>query len=62
MHTDRESDNGQAAGKAFMLEHIISQLDSMASGASMADVALAYSVGEASELWQQVLSKLAVAD
>lgn len=46
----------QAIGKAFGLENIIAQLESLAGDqdAGMADVSLTYFVGEASELWTEV--------
>lgn len=46
----------QATGKAFGLENIISQLETMAGdqGAGMADVDLTYALGEASELWTEI--------
>ena len=48
----------QATGKAFGLENLISQLETMAGGddASMADVSLTYYLGEASELWEDVFA------
>lgn len=51
---------GQAAGKAILLQNVISQLDSMAGGEEVgfANVELTYIVGEESELWQNVFSKL----
>ncbi|KAJ5256636.1 hypothetical protein N7478_012740 [Penicillium angulare] len=50
----------QATGKAFGLENIISQLETMAGGdeASMADVSLTYYLGEASELWENIFAPL----
>jgi len=50
----------QATGKAFGLENIISQLESMEGGddAGMADVSLTYFLGEASELWEAVFEPL----
>ncbi len=46
----------QATGKAFSLENIMSQLETIAGGqeAGMADVSLTYFLGEASELWTEV--------
>lgn len=46
----------QATGKAFGLENLISQLETMQGGedAGMADVDLTYVIGEASELWETV--------
>lgn len=50
----------QATGKAFGLENIISQLETMSGDeeASMADVSLTYYLGEASELWTNVYEPL----
>jgi m7GpppX diphosphatase len=50
----------QATGKAFGLENLISQLETMAGdeNASLADVDLAYYLGEASELWTDVFLPL----
>ncbi|KAJ5618229.1 hypothetical protein N7528_006872 [Penicillium herquei] len=50
----------QATGKAFGLENIISQLETMNGGddASMADVSLTYYLGEASELWETIFGPL----
>lgn len=49
----------QATGKAFGLENIISQLETMAGEeASMADVSLTYFLGEASELWTDVYAPM----
>lgn len=49
----------QATGKAFGLENIISQLETMAGeNAGMADVSLTYFLGEASELWTDVYAPL----
>ena len=55
-----ESGATQATGKAFGLENIISQLETMSGGeeAGMADVSLTYSLGEASELWTGVFGRL----
>ena len=55
-----ESGTTQATGKAFGLENIISQLEAMSGGedAGMADVSLTYFLGEASELWTSVFSRL----
>ncbi|KZF23191.1 putative mRNA decapping hydrolase [Xylona heveae TC161] len=51
-----EAGTTQATGKAFGLENLISQLETLAGGdeASMADVSLTYFLGEASELWTQI--------
>ena len=50
----------QATGKAFGLENIISQLETIAGGldAGLADLDLTYYVGEASELWTQIFRPL----
>lgn len=55
-----ESGNTQATGKAFGLENLISQLETLSGGpqASMADVSLTYYVGEASELWTSIFLPL----
>ncbi|KAF8463495.1 HIT-like domain-containing protein [Kalaharituber pfeilii] len=46
---------GQAAGKAFLLGHVISWLEGMPDLESgLADVELTYILGEESELWQTV--------
>lgn len=51
-----EAGTTQATGKAFGLENLISQLESMAGDeeAGMADVSLTYFLGEASEIWTSV--------
>ena len=50
----------QATGKAFGLENLISQLETLSGGeeASMADVSLTYYLGEASELWTEIYAPL----
>ncbi|KAJ5623759.1 hypothetical protein N7510_000068 [Penicillium lagena] len=50
----------QATGKAFGLENLISQLETMAGDdeASMAEVSLTYYLGEASELWTEIFAPL----
>ncbi|KAJ5902791.1 hypothetical protein N7495_003319 [Penicillium taxi] len=50
----------QSTGKAFGLENLISQLDTMPGGeyVSMADVSLTYYLGEANELWTRIFSPL----
>jgi m7GpppX diphosphatase len=55
-----EAGNTQATGKAFGLENIISQLETLSGGpeAGMADVSLTYFLGEASELWNEVFRPL----
>ncbi|MCJ1423007.1 hypothetical protein MMC29_000888 [Sticta canariensis] len=60
VHIMFEAGSTQATGKAFGLENIISQLENLSGGidASMADIDLTYSVGEASELWTQIFLPL----
>lgn len=55
-----EAGGTQATGKAFGLENMISQLETMAGSpdAGMADVSLTYYLGEASELWTEVFLPL----
>lgn len=55
-----EAGSTQATGKAFGLENIISQLETLAGGddASMADVSLTYFLGEANELWTTIFEPL----
>lgn len=55
-----EAGSTQATGKAFGLENLISQLETIAGDedASMADVSLTYFLGEASELWTDVYAPL----
>lgn len=50
----------QATGKAFGLENILSQLETIAGGseAGLADVSLTYYLGEASELWTEIFEPL----
>ena len=50
----------QATGKAFGLENIISQLETMDGDeeAGMADTTLTYFLGEASDLWEAVFGPL----
>lgn len=50
----------QSTGKAFGLENLISQLETMSGDddASMADVGLTYYLGEASELWTDIFAPL----
>lgn len=50
----------QATGKAFGLENLISQLETMEGGddASLADVSLTYYLGEANELWTGIFAPL----
>ncbi|KKK15470.1 hypothetical protein P175DRAFT_0460495 [Aspergillus ochraceoroseus IBT 24754] len=55
-----EAGSTQATGKAFGLENIIAQLETLSGDeeASMADISLTYFLGEASELWTSVYSPL----
>lgn len=55
-----EAGSTQATGKAFGLENLIAQLETMPGGdeAGMADVSLTYFLGEASELWERVFGPL----
>ena len=59
VHVQLEAGATQATGKAVGLESIIEQLEHMAGGeeAGMDAVALSYTLGEASELWQTVYQK-----
>lgn len=55
-----EATSTQATGKAFGLENIISQLETLSgdANASMADLSLTYSLGEANELWTNIFQPL----
>ncbi len=55
-----EATSTQSTGKAFGLENLISQLESMAGGpeASMADVDLTYYLGTQSDLWTEIFLPL----
>lgn len=55
-----EAGQTQATGKAFGLENIISQLETISGDDDdgMADVSLTYFLGEASELWTGLFGKL----
>lgn len=55
-----EAGSTQATGKAFGLENLISQLETMSGddNASLADVNISYFVGEASELWTDIFAPL----
>ncbi|OJD19396.1 hypothetical protein AJ78_00666 [Emergomyces pasteurianus Ep9510] len=55
-----EAGTTQSTGKAFGLENLISQLETMGGGpdAGMADVSLSYFMGEGSELWQTIFGPL----
>ncbi|KAL2047812.1 hypothetical protein ABVK25_011313 [Lepraria finkii] len=56
VHVMTEATSTQATGKAFGLENLISQLETMAGGpeASMADMSLTHYLGTASDLWNEV--------
>ena len=60
VHVMLEAGATQATGKAFGLENIISQLETLSGGpeAGMADVSLTYYVGEANELWTEIFLPL----
>ncbi|KAL8728165.1 MAG: hypothetical protein Q9166_005559 [cf. Caloplaca sp. 2 TL-2023] len=60
VHVMLEPTGTQATGKAFGLENIISQLESMSGGpgAGMADVSLTYTLGENHDLWTEVFLPL----
>lgn len=51
-----EATSTQSVGKAFGLENVISQLETMAGGpqASLADVSLTYYLGDASDIWNEI--------
>lgn len=55
-----EAGKTQATGKAFGLENIISQLQTLSGDedVGMADVSFTYFLGEASELWTGLFGKL----
>ena len=55
-----EAGSTQSTGKAFGLENLISQLETMEGGPEigLADVSLSYFLGEASELWTNVFGPL----
>jgi m7GpppX diphosphatase len=53
-----EAGKTQAVGKAFGLDNLISQLESMQEGLGMADVSLAYDIGEQSDLWTEIFQPL----
>jgi m7GpppX diphosphatase len=55
-----EAGTTQATGKAFGLENIISQLETIVGDeeAGMADISLSYFLGEASELWTSIFGPL----
>ncbi|KAG7004969.1 m7GpppX diphosphatase [Physcia stellaris] len=60
VHAQLEAGSTQSVGKAFGLENIISQLETMSGGpeAGMADVSLTYYLGEANELWTDIFEPL----
>lgn len=60
VHVALEAGATQATGKAVGLESIIETLEAMAGGneASMDGLAMSYTLGEASELWEQVYAPL----
>ncbi|KAL8769938.1 MAG: hypothetical protein Q9209_004185 [Squamulea sp. 1 TL-2023] len=60
VHVMLEPTSTQATGKAFGLENIISQLESMSGGpdAGMADVSLTYTLGESYDLWTEIFLPL----
>lgn len=53
-----EAGSTQAVGRALGLENIISQLEVMEDGKSMADSSLTYFIGEASETWTEIFQPL----
>lgn len=60
VHIMLEAGSTQATGKAFGLENIITQLETLSGGidASMADINLTFSLGESSELWTEIFLPL----
>ncbi|KAL8907623.1 MAG: hypothetical protein Q9207_001274 [Kuettlingeria erythrocarpa] len=60
VHVMLEPTATQAIGKAFGLENLISQLETLSGGPDdgMADVSLTYVLGEAHDLWTQVFRPL----
>ncbi|KAL8712925.1 MAG: hypothetical protein Q9220_002783 [cf. Caloplaca sp. 1 TL-2023] len=60
VHVMLEPTGTQAMGKAFGLENVISQLESLAGGpeAGMADLTLTYTLGENHDLWDEVFLPL----
>ena len=60
VHVNLDPVATQAVGKALSLENVISQLETTAGGehAGMEDVELTYTLGEASELWEQIFLPL----
>ena len=55
-----EAGSTQSVGKAFGLENIMAQLETLSGGedAGMADVSLTYYLGEANELWTEIFQPL----
>lgn len=55
-----EAGSTQSTGKAFGLENLISQLETMSGDedAGMADGSITYYLGEGSELWKNVFAPL----
>ena len=60
VHAQLEAGSTQSVGKAFGLENIISQLETIRGGpeAGMTDDGLTYYLGEASELWTDIFEPL----
>jgi m7GpppX diphosphatase len=60
VHVNLDPTATQAVGKAYSLDDITSQLDTMAGDGEtgMADVELTYTIGEESELWTQIFKPL----
>lgn len=60
VHVMLEPTSTQATGKAFGLENIISQLESLSGDedAGMSDVSLTYTLGESHDLWTEVFHPL----
>ena len=60
VHVMLEAGGTQAVGKAFSLENLISQLESMAGGdeAGLEGVDVTYFVGEESEMWKKCFGRL----
>ncbi|KAF7193294.1 m7GpppX diphosphatase [Pseudocercospora fuligena] len=56
VHVNLDATGTQAVGKALGFDHVVSQLENLEGGkeAGMHQVELSYTVGENSELWQQV--------
>ena len=60
VHVMCEATSTQSVGKAFSLENVISQLETISGGpdVSMADVDLTYYLGTASDLWNDIFLPL----